>query len=312
LRTREGVYKILNPFRSHSAIHEINPKQGQNFIVCGMYTKEYFEMALRLKNSLERFNLPYGLFEIPTIHSSISYRGNSSSEFNKPKFISAMFERYKLPVLYIDVDCVIDSYPQLIDEILNEGYEFAIFNWLSSERNDAYVSVNLPGLESNRFYVYSHGINQIDEGQLRCSGAVQLWSNKDSTRELLNIWNETILRNPFSADDECLDYAFNNFKKNIIKAFWLPKSYARYAFWIFDKPAINHPDFPSIGSKFKKINLEEGKFLVDESHIKPRQPLFYIQPNMLLDTLKNHIVVYQNGIFLKVSNNQMPIYIQKN
>ena len=127
---------MLNPFRDLLPAREAFSGEGDGFIACGMFTRNYADKALNLENSLNKFSLPYALYEIPSIHSSISHHGNTNSSFNKPKFIRAMLDKYKLPILYLDVDCVIESAPDLINEIAGQEYDFAIFNWLKNERNE--------------------------------------------------------------------------------------------------------------------------------------------------------------------------------
>ncbi len=62
-------------------------------------------------------------------------------------------------------------------------------------------------------------------------------------------------------DDACLDYAFNNLKDDIrssMNVAWLPKEYCRYAWWIFDKPVIDHPEFPYGGEAWKELQSQHG------------------------------------------------------
>jgi len=305
---------LANPYHELLPTKKAPQNGADSFLVCGMFTRNYADKALRLEASLNKFGIPYALYEIPSIHSSISHHGKTDSDFNKPIFINAMLNKYKLPILYLDVDCVIERNPILIRQIIKKGKDFAIFNWLSRERNDAYKPVNPPNYEADRFYGYSHGIYSIDEGQLYCSGAVQLWGNTESARKLLEKWHETIQAYPMAPDDISLSFAFNNFSKVVkIKAFWLPKGYARYAFWIFDKPIINHPEMPDLGDQFQKIEeLIGNQRIVYEDRCQARPMLFYIQPNTFLDTYKNEIVAVEAGIPYMVKKNKLLIYIESN
>lgn len=301
---------MFNPFHELLPAKEASPNKVADFLVCGMFTSNYANKALKLEASLNKFRMNYVLFEIPSIHSSISHHGSASSPFNKPKFIMAMQDKYKIPILYLDVDCEIERNLTLITQIIRKGRDFGIFNWLSRERNDAYGPVNWPDYENNRFYTFTHGINLLDEAQLRCSGAVQFWGNTQPAKNLLNKWNQTVEENPNTADDISLDFAYNNnAERDLLRPFWLPKGYARYAFWIFDKPIINHPDMPDGGTQFQQIKLKEGEFLVDHSRILRKPEIFYIPPNMFLDRLKNEIVVFQFGTTVRVKRNTLPTYI---
>jgi hypothetical protein len=303
---------VLNPFRKLHPVKEVLPKNVDSFLVCGMFTSNYAHKAARLEDSLKKFGLPYALYQTPSIHSSISHHGKFDSDFNKPRFINAMLDKYKLPILYIDVDCVIERNPILIRQIIKKEKDFAVFNWLSRERNDAYKPVNPPNYEADRFYAYSHGCHSIDEGQLLCSGAVQLWRNTESAIRLLEKWDETIQAYPMAADDISLNFAFNNLSKAVkIRAFWLPKGYARYAFWIFDKPIINHPEMPNLGSQFQDIKPIGNERMVYEERYQARPKLFYIQPNTFLDTYKNEIVAVEADIPVRIKRNTLPTYIAR-
>jgi hypothetical protein len=301
---------LANPYHDLLPAKEVLPNGVDSFLVCGMFTSNYANKALKLESSLNKFKMPYALYEIPSIHSSISHHGSASSPFNKSQFIMAMLDKYKLPILYLDVDCVIEQNPTLITQIIQKGRDFGIFNWLSRERNDAYGPVSWPDYDNNRFYTYTHGINLLDETQLRCSGAVQFWGNTQLAKNLLNKWNQTVAENPNTADDVSLDFAYNNnAERNLMRPFWLPKGYARYAFWIFDKPIINHPDMPDSGTQFQDIKLKEEEFIVDDSRILRKPEIFYISPNMFLDRLKNEIIEFQFGIPVTIKRNTLKTYI---
>jgi hypothetical protein len=60
---------------------------------------------------------------------------------------------------------------------------------------------------------------------------------------------------PLAPDDQCLGYAFNNGGSALpgLRWSWLPKEYARYCWWIFSKPVIDHPQFPALGGNWKMI-----------------------------------------------------------
>ena len=131
------------------------------------------------------------------------------------------------------------------------------------------------GIENNykNIFKYSHSIDYISNDQLIVSGAVQYWGKSDNSKKLLEKWHTKILENEGTPDDHCLDFSFNNLdvENNLdIKKFWLPKSYARYAWWIFDKPIINHPQFPYNGSSVVQIKEEHGmkRFYVEKMTLK--------------------------------------------
>ena len=218
-----------------------------------MYTSSHFELAERLRKSCEQFNLPHVLYEVPTIHNSISVRGTSDLEFTKPNFIQHLLNRHNRPILYLDVDCVFRAYPTLIDELLDDGTTFAVYNWLADVDNDAFypINVRLNGqVIQDRFFAYSHRLGFYSTEQLICSGCVQLFDSSPAAAALLAMWHNVIEKYPGAADDECLSFAFNNggAKLNNIRWSWLTKEYARYAWWIFVKPVIEHPELPGLNN----------------------------------------------------------------
>jgi len=66
---------------------------------------------------------------------------------------------------------------------------------------------------------------------------------------LLNAWFQTIQEFPGAPDDHCLDRAFN-IRRPMGRDWrwaWLDKAYARYLWWIYVRPVIDHPQFPEKG-----------------------------------------------------------------
>jgi len=228
-----------------------------NILFVSMYTENYKELANRLTISMMAQGLPFAVFEVPTVHNSISEKGSSNLNYTKSSFVRKIIEQTGKNVVYIDCDCQVKKFPSLLFEIAEKN-DFAIFNWLSHEDNGVYVP--LVGSDDAKFYRYSHSIDQVSESQLVCSGAVQFWSNKKASIELLEFWQKTIEENPGSADDHCLDFSFNNFKPSgaPIRYQWLPRSYSRYAWWIFTQPVIDHPQIPNVSTKWKEVDCSTG------------------------------------------------------
>lgn len=264
------------------------------FVVCAMFTESYKEKALRLAQSLDILNMSHALYEIPHVHSSTSPKGSNNADYAKANFILHVLEKTQRPVLYIDADCVVLKPLDLIKKISAESYDFAIFNWLSSERNDAYLPypVDLEGSEFKRYYGFSHQIDVTSGTQLICSGAVQFWGQTAAAKHLLRTWLDTVQRNPFSEDDKSLDFAFNN--KSILhaalKPFWLPKSHVRYPFWIFDEPTISHPDFPFVGTDWEEISDSAGRQRLYSENGTRKTHSLYLPPGSFLDTQTGDIL----------------------
>jgi hypothetical protein len=244
------------------------------FMVASLYTPNYRSLAERLAASLNRMGMPFVLFEVPTVHRSISSQGTDDPAYTKANFLRFLFDTYGVPVLYVDCDCVLRSEPRLIRCLVEAGTEFAIYNWLADEHTDAFVPVELRGADgqvvkpADRFYRFWYSIDAFSPTQLVCSGATQFYANTAASRALLDTWAAVIAEHPGVADDQCLDVAFN-FRlpaERKPKALWLDKAYARYLFWIYARPVIDHPQIPA------------GKRLPTAPHVPlPAGPRYHLQ-----------------------------------
>lgn len=236
------------PFTSLRVMKGGNPAP---YLVGSMFTDAYREGAERLAASCEKFGLQYAIHEVQKVDRSISPRGSHDLAFTKANIIRHLLDIHAKPILYIDADCEFASEPLLIDELVASGCDFAIYNWLADEHTDAFLPVDVTvGPDGapikDRFYRFNHSIDWYSESQLFCSGPVQFYGNSAPARMLLHEWQRTIAAFPGSVDDECLSFIFNNLgsRAKELKVHWLPKAYARYCWWIYVKPVINHPQRP--------------------------------------------------------------------
>lgn len=251
-------------------IQDADYNQSVPFIVLFAATPSHQGMANRLMGSVKKLGLPFCSLQVPTIHRSVSPKGSDDVRYCKANLIAHILNDKRRPILYVDSDCIIESYPFLIEYLSAEAYDFAIFNWLNLESNQAYMKDESEGANSQT-YKFSHSIEYISRTQLICSGAVQYWSNSDISERLLSGWMSCVKSNPNCPDDHSLDYAFNNFDETApMKSYWLPKAYARYAWWVFDKPVINHPDYPNPGVDFTPLTVFNGKPRVHMEQLSPR------------------------------------------
>src|SRR6185295_18625978 len=108
-----------------------------------MFTPGYADFAERLRKSCEQIRVPHALHEVATVHTSTSVQGSPDLALTKPNFIRTLLERYRKPILYVDTDLVFRSYPTLIEELLEKGTSFAIYNWLADGENDAFYPIDL-------------------------------------------------------------------------------------------------------------------------------------------------------------------------
>jgi hypothetical protein len=245
------------PFKS---VRHISGGRDGRYIVGAMFTAGYSKKAERLAASCEKFGLPYVLHEVPTVHRSIHSLGSDDLSYTKANFIHHLLVEHGKPVLYLDADCEFVSEPDLVDQLVGSGCDFAIYNWLADEHTDVFVPIELgigpdgPPIK-NRFYRFSRSLDWYSTTQLVCSGCVQFYGNSEAARLLLAAWQQNIVMFPASADDGCLSFTFNNPgpRSNELKVQWLPKAYARISWWIYVKPVINHRGHPQRDSKFLSI-----------------------------------------------------------
>jgi len=308
------------PFNFIRAIEEPDEEQLRNarFLVGTMMTASHAHLGERLINSCQSFSLPIALFEIPTVHCSISPMGSEDLSYTKANFIHFLLERYSKPVVYIDVDCEILKYPERIDALLNDHVDFAIFNWLAEEDTASFKPVEVVLKEAggarvirDRFFKFSHAFNFYSTSQLVCSGAVQFYNITPAAKILLTAWHEIIESSPHSADDHCLDFAFNNREANIkdISFAWLDKSYARYAWWIYTEPVINHPDFPASGHQTVSIDQRGWKKRVYLNLTEQQATPMVFPCDCLIDTLEKTLVHIQDGQLVQYAAFSTKLYL---
>jgi hypothetical protein len=263
------------------------------YVVGAMMTPSHARFGVRLANSCRAHSLPLALFEVPTVHRSISAKGSDDSRYTKARFIRSLLDRFECPVLYLDVDCVVAQHPARIDELLAARVDFAVFNWLAEEHTEAYVPAEVSvhdgsahRITTDRFYRFSHSIDSLCARQLLCSGAVQWWNRTPAASTLLEQWQRVIERSPGSADDKCLDHAFNNYPAEAghLRAAWLPKGYARYAWWIYERPCIDHPEIPATAKGFVPLDELDGKRRIYTQYLKQPEVAYVFPKDCLIDT----------------------------
>ena len=221
------------------------------FIVCAMFTPGYQAKAERLAASLEAFGLAHAIYEVPQIHRSITPGGVADPDFSKPRFISFALRHFRKPVLYVDADVIFRKAPEQIGALCAAGCDFAIYNWLTDPMNDAWRPE--PG---GRLWKFFFSVDVASDSQLMASGAVQFWNGSEAAFALLKDWELSLERHPRSEDDHCLDFAYNHGNGAGLKPAWLSKEYARYAFWFYGDPVIDHPEFPApVTGQFEPLGL---------------------------------------------------------
>ena len=199
-------------------IYKENNLNDKNFIVVSFFTKSYKDKADKLINSLNKFNINYKVFEIPTIHYSKSNKGSDDINYCMPKLIMKTLSSFRLPILFIDCDMEIVQKPELFYRLDEKKIDFAIYNWLEDSDNDGYLPLKLNINTSEGKIEKTYFINKVNvkllnhsekEKQLFSSGAVAYFSNSDLSNKLLKDWYKNIKKYPQLPDDQILDYTFN-------------------------------------------------------------------------------------------------------
>lgn len=315
-----SFFKLPIPFEHKIYKESLSSKHQTNFIICSMFTSDPPKLSIyanRLIQSCEQFQLPYIIYEIPQVHQSISLKGTDHVAFTKANIIFSTLNRYpRLNVLYLDIDVLFTDYPSKIEEISNSQINFAIYNWLNDQHNEAYVPIIQTADFEERFshfYVLSHFVSLYDPTQLNCSGAVQFYKNSDFAKYLLQAWQYVVAENPIYADDQLLNYTYNNFvfDKTNFSAFWLDKSYCRYAWWPHIKPVINHPDFPDNSSRAQITTIHHlPEVVLHEELLYNKKSADLLFPSeYVLDTKNNFIYKFDKGKIVDKKPFTQPLWI---
>ena len=182
-------------------------------IVLSRYTRDgYEDSAKRLADSCRRFNLRSSIEVVDTMGSWLD------TVKQKPLWILSSLLAWREPVLWIDADCEVIKFPDLL---YCHGADFSAYNW----KADA---------ESGKPMSY-------DPSQLEVSGGVMLFGYTAAAIELLIRWDRACQQNCSpQGTDPMLSLVFND-KRPPLQIAWLPKSYNRHEkMWPDVEPVINH------------------------------------------------------------------------
>jgi len=275
------------------SLYQHSLANGQRpFVIVSMFTPSLRHQADRLAASIRQFDLNFALFEVPTVHRSISAKGTDQIAFSKANFINWTLLNFGCPVLYLDIDVVLCQHPTALASLQRDNIDFACYNWLADAATDGYmpfpVKTNADTIH-DRFYKFTHAVDAYDVSQLMCSGPVQYYSF--NALPLLLSWINVVDRLPSVPDDQSLDCAYNFIvNKKLFRAAWLGKEYCRYPWWIHVQPIIKHPDVPAPPdpavdftntTKMQRLNLAATKTLPAQGPF-PRDCLIDTQEGVLL------------------------------
>lgn len=248
-------------FAGEPFLEDLDALGAAGFAVCAFFTPGdgYERYARRLAAACARFGLPHSLWRVPAVHSSISLRGSADLGQTKPAFIGRCLDRLGgAAVAYLDVDAIVTARPQAFFDAGAGGHDFAIYNWLNDAHNEAYLPANhklVSPEPQTSFYLFSHRVEWLSSEQLNCSGVAQWYRDSAPARALLEGWQRVIAGNPRSADDQCLNFAYNNPVPGTPqpRTLWLDKSYARCPWWPHVAPVVLHPAIPALSQPFAPV-----------------------------------------------------------
>jgi hypothetical protein len=145
------------------------------------------------------------------------------------------------------------------------------------------------------YYVFSHSINFISDEQLICSGGVQFYGNSVEAKKLLESWQDFIGLNPEYADDECLDYVYNNYFSDSqgLKTLWLDKSYLRFPWWPHVKPVILHPELHPRRER-RRIGEIDGHTRFYPERCRRNESDFIFPEGYIIDTRERLLLKFVN------------------
>lgn len=162
---------------------------------CNEY--KYEEIADEWIRQMKDLSIEYYIEELHDHHdyqSSISY---------KPTFIKKCIQMFNKPVLYLDLDMKIHSYPYIFE---NNFFDFMAFNW----------NVDIRCVDKIDFYTFE------------TSGGIMYFNSTKNSMQLLDIWIQYLQTKRYfnKADDRVLAIAFQ-IEKAIqwCKCYWLPLEY---------------------------------------------------------------------------------------
>lgn len=257
----------LHGFEGELFLEDLESLGTTGFAVCAfLSTGGGYELyARRLAESCRRFGLPFSLWRVPAVHHSISWRGSPDTRFTKASFITHCLDRLAgASVAYLDVDTLVVARPEAWFDARRDRRDFAIYNWMHDPHNEAYLPNNRklvsPEPQSG-FYTFSHRVEWLSDHQLNCSGPSQYYADSAAARCLLDRWQHTVTANPRSADDHCLNFAYNNPAPGAPApdTLWLDKAYTRYPWWPHVAPVILHPGIPAQSQPFLPVKGSAGE-----------------------------------------------------
>jgi len=245
-------------------------------IFVSFYTGENYKIwSDKLKASLIRFNLPYHIEEI---ESTEDWKKNTCK---KPEFVKKCLLKFKEPVCWLDADCEVMEYPELL---------------MQQDCND----INLQ--------IYNFTKDKLTSG----SGVFALNYSQESL-DFLDDWIDSS-KDSKEVDDIVLNDVYNKRWSDILRRRWIPVNYNRIDRDFPNvKPIINHTY--TNGKIFNSKNMAQtcdintGK-CVSDSEWTPRDQIGELQTGDLLEVPINiggiiFPFIKHYGVLVEIDGKQM-------
>lgn len=195
---REKGIKVINVNQPDTTLLKCYPLGKivlKEPVYVSFYTPEYKPFADELEYSLNMFKLKY---EIRPIKSFGKWELNCNY---KPVFIKEMMEKYNQPVVWLDADATVESYPTLFD---NTTADIAVH--------------------------FRNGVELL-------SGTI-FFNNTPKAKELIDIWEKRAKEQPHELDQVSLAYAKTCWKGEVKR---LPERYCNiFDLMNIPNPVITH------------------------------------------------------------------------
>ena len=199
-----GLNKCLNNF-SFPATSVVNATTKPIFVSYYTPNGDYPGLAHKLLKSLKKHDLDHDIEQLPEFTNWVQ------STSHKAKFITKKLLQYKRPVIWIDCDCEIVQYPDL----LMQDSDIAIVNWFALQ--DHHLDGKI--------------LFDVNTDKALFTGMLSKWSM--STVNLLKQWQDELNISKLT-EDEVLSDVWNAECRNSLSRVWLPKNYASGLFAVSD------------------------------------------------------------------------------
>jgi len=234
----EGVRAVLGEF-PFSAKSVCNVTDKPIFVSFYTTNGKYPELAYKLMRSLKAHNLDHDIEELPPFES-----WTKATAF-KAAFIKRKLLQYGRTVIWIDCDCEILQYP----ELLMGDSEFAAVNWFAVQGHHLDGKIPYDADTDKGFF----------------TGMLSKWAL--TTLPLIDQWQGGIdvLTNP--NEDQVLSITWNKEDRRSISRTWLPTNYLSGLFSV-DDPVIRTEFAPYADIAARELMWQRSNGLTGDSPSK--------------------------------------------